>query len=117
MDSQGIGAEGSNPGPSGQPSCLADVETKTQKAEGSCFGEGLQAGLEPHLLSPWSKGAVWECWGALSLAQAFRWTAEEWAQRILGSLLGKGGVWGPMDLCIWNQCHTRLERHQKGLCI
>lgn len=60
-----------NPGPSGQPSCLSGVETKTQKAEGPYLGshsrQELAEGLEPGgqrecLLFLWDRGPEWEDW-------------------------------------------------------
>ena len=90
-----------NPGPSGQPSCLTDVETKTQKVERPCSGshsqQGLEAGLEPRTPIPYPHRIEGQCGSAgagLLLAQASRWAAEDGAPRTLGSLWGEKGIPG-----------------------
>lgn len=122
------------PRPSGQPSCLTDVETKIQKAEGPCFcSHSMQAGLEPRIPISYHCGIKRLCGSAgagLFLTQASRWVAEEWVPRTLGSLWGKEEgpgarcqlwcLWAhtrgrPVDLCL-EPVSPGLERHLKRLC-
>lgn len=97
MDSQGIRAEG-NPGTIW--STLLSYRCGSQDPEGPCLGphsrQGLQPGLEPRTPGSYpcgQRGSV-ECWGGAAPCLASRWTAKEWAPKILGGLCGR---WGGLE--------------------
>lgn len=86
------------PGPSGQPSCLTDVEAKTQKALAwvPIVGRGCSQGLNPGLLVPIpvDRGAVWSAGAGLLLAQPLCGQQRSGHQR---SWVASGGRWGCLE--------------------